>query len=122
MPTEAFTELEQETIREIIGGIGTSTVEETELADKLAALNDAQADRTREDIVEYNKKRFGTTRVKGGIKGTDFNIERERLLITNRIRERLNYPRISEAIDSSDIGIVSFRGASWTSPCGEDFE
>src|SRR6267142_2272571 len=95
-----FTEDETESIREIVG-LGTSSSETSELDGKLSACNGAQVTRTKRDITKWDAIAYGTTKSKGGMKGTDFNIDRDRLLITNRVRVRLNYPKI-ESIEGDE--------------------
>lgn len=118
MPTIVFTDEEVEDVREIIG-LGTSSSEQTELEDKLSALNDAQAAATRRDVTAFGNIRYGTTKVKGGIKGTDYNVERDRLEIANKIRRRLNYPTIASATDPNDIALSTIRVPGW-STSGEE--
>jgi hypothetical protein len=113
-----FTDDEVESIREIIG-LGTSSAEATELDSKCSALNGAQVTRTKRDIARWDVIAYGTTRQRGGIKGNDFSLERDRLLITNRVRERMNYPQVESLDDPDSIGMVrlSLGGGSW---CGDE--
>lgn len=115
MPTVAFTQTEVEHVRRIVR-MGTSVGENEELTEKLAALNDGQATTTREDIIAWNRIKYGTTKVKGGIKGTNYDMERERLFITNEMRLRLNYPLIASAADPDEIAMVSISTRGWVGP------
>jgi hypothetical protein len=114
MPTIAFTQIEQEAVRRMIR-IGTSASEKAELAARLFDTNDAEADAIRADILSYDRIANGTVRVKGGIKGTDFSLERERLHLTNTMRQRLNYDLIAEATGPDDIIMTMVRIPGWGS-------
>ncbi len=113
MPTLSFTYDEKESVRRIVGGLGTTTVEVANLSDKLDALTDAQAVSVRADIIAFNKIKYGTVRVKGGGKGQDFDIARDRFFITNSVRQLLNYPIIASADDPNEIVLTTLRLPPW---------
>jgi hypothetical protein len=100
----AFTDAEVETVREIVDLPSSSL---SELAAKLAVLNTAGENATRADIAQWSKIRYGGTRVQGGIKGTDYDIERDRTILANKVRRRLNMELLPQTLGSNDIGIVS---------------
>lgn len=114
-----FDESEIESIREIIQ-VNTNANTLQDLSSRLTALNEAQADACRKDIGSWNKIADGTVKSRGGIKGTDFDIERDRLHITNKMRLRLNYPRISGNIDRGEMGVGWMKGTSWAGGLIED--
>lgn len=100
MPT--WTDEEKEQVREICA-IPNSTGNYAELVARLALLTDAQATITRRDIAQWVLIEYGTTKAKGGLKGADYDQERERLQITNKVRSRLNYPKLADTLDPDAI-------------------
>jgi hypothetical protein len=100
-----FDESEQESIRDIIS-IGPSG--KADLASKLEGLNDAEGEACRDDITAWNKIKYGTVKVeKTSIKGTNYDIERDRLYITNRMRLRLGYDLIFGYAGSEDFTSIT---------------
>ncbi len=112
-----FDQYEIEDARVAIG-IGTSESEMAELEAKLLDLNDAQADYHRKDILAFQEIQYGTTAVYGGYKGTDFSTDRDRTLIVNRIRQRLNYPRITGTVGQDEVGLSDVLVPAWI-PSGD---
>lgn len=96
--------------------IGTSTDEITELDAKLDLLTDAEAAEVRADLTAFAKVKYGTTRSKGGIKGSDFSLERERQQITNELRRTLNYQLLLTYNDPDSLSVfgISFGSQSAT--------
>lgn len=92
-----------EVIREMCY-LGTDQL--TDLTDRLTNLGDAQQAACERDILEWTKNKFGTVRVHGGIKGTQYNIQEDRDLITDRMRLRLGYPKLTSTagIPEGDMG------------------
>lgn len=112
--TTPFIDTEIETVREIVR-IPNNSGNWADLSSRLNVnLNDAQATFTRSDITAWNKIKYGTTKSRGGIKGTDFDIERDRMLITNRVRERLHYATLAMPTDERDLTTLTLRMPSWS--------
>lgn len=109
----SFDDDEIESIREIIS-VGASAAYMTELTGKLGELTEAQASACRLDIAQYKKIAYGTVKVKGGIKGTDHDTERDRLHVTNKMRLRLNYPLIQGYAGKDDFGVINLRIPGWS--------
>lgn len=105
-----FTDTEIENIREIVRYRSNQLAD---LQERLTELSEAGATATRADISAWNKIKFGTTAVLGGFKGTDFSIERDRTLITNRVRQRLNIPEVAGELGKNDIGFFSSSVTQW---------
>ena len=93
-----FSDEEYEKIREICS-ISNNPGRITDLTARLDALNDAEVAATQADIERWKRIEYGTEKSKGGIKGTDFSTSRNRNHITNKVRSRLDYPKIDFADD-----------------------
>lgn len=104
-----FTAAEQETVREVIQW---KSRDNATLADLLSSLNDAAAAATRNDLAAYSKIKYGTAAVHGGYKGTDYDIQRDRLLIANRIRLRLNLDELPGDLGSREMGTLRLGGGN----------
>lgn len=102
MPTVAFTETEAEYVREICR-LTNSTSWVADIAAKLAGLNDGQASAARRDIAQWQAIEYGTTKTRGGLRGADYDTDRDRLLITNRMRMRLAYPPLGDTLSRDAI-------------------
>ena len=79
--------------------------------DRLAALEQVQWDRTRDDIAAWNEVKNKHTKIKSD--GVDIDKERDRLDITNRVRRRLELPDVDsngQLVSSNDIGFLGFTG------------
>jgi hypothetical protein len=104
-----------EVIREICD-LGTDQLDD--LTAKLTALGDAQQSACEKDIAQWTAIKYGMVRVQGGTQGTQYDIQLDRDLITDRMRKRLGYPRLSSTqyIPSNDIGSFTLRTPSWNQP------
>jgi hypothetical protein len=86
------------------------------LVGKLDVLNSAQVIAVQRDVEQWKRIEYGTEKSKGGIKGTDYSTDRNRDYITNKMRERLDYPPLPGIADTKDglgilsIGLPSFGG------------
>lgn len=108
--TTPFTDTEFELAREIIG---YKTLDMEDLKSRMNSLNDAGAEATRDDIAAWKRIRYGTVNVLGGLKGTDFNTDRDRAHITNRVRLRLNLSALPGTLGRNDFGVVRLSVGSW---------
>jgi hypothetical protein len=117
-----FSDSEFEYVREICH-ISSKSDLVSVLSGKLNALNAAQVISVQRDIDEWKKIEYGTEKSKGGIKGTDYDKERNRNQITNKMRERLDYPALpSTSTDSSGIGYLAIGLPSWFGGgCDDEF-
>lgn len=109
-----------EVIREICD---LDTSELTDLTDRLTSLGEAQQSACEKDIRQWIAIQYGMVRVSGGMKGTEYNIEFDRDLITDRMRKRLGYPRLTSTnhIAPGDIGSFVLGLPGWAgSPCTDE--
>lgn len=93
-------------MREIIRVPGTPANLET-LVTKLDALNAAQVIATQRDIEQWKRIEYGTEKSKGGIKGTDYDSERNRTHIRDKVRQRLDYPALPSPLALGEMGAFS---------------
>lgn len=101
--TTALSASEIDRVREIVQTEALSTV--TTLCGNLSA---SQLQHTRYDLDQFfNQVGEGTVRMKGGSDGVDFDATRDRNVIRNRVRARLNLPGFS----SSGLFRINVAGA-----------
>lgn len=107
-----FTDAEVEYAREA-ARIPNSSDRIAVLVEKLDALNSAQVIAVQRDLDEWKLIEYGTESSKGGIKGTDYSAQRNRDYITNKLRERLDYPPLQSTIAPEDLAIFSMGLINW---------
>jgi len=88
-----FTDDDFEYIREICQVPNKSDLI-VDLITRCNALNPAQVTACQRDIEKYKATEYGTEKSKGGIKGTDYDAERNRCQITAKMRQRLGFGKI----------------------------
>lgn len=116
-----FTDAEVEYVREICRLPNTAD-RIAVLVGKLDSVNAAQIIAVQRDIEQWKRIEYGTEKSKGGIKGTDFDTDRNRGYITTKMRERLNYPPLPElSYDPNAIGIFSMGFPSWLDSATDEF-
>jgi hypothetical protein len=108
-----FTDIEFEYIREIAVLANTSD-NQASLIGRLDAFNSAQVNATQRDIEKWKAIEYGTEKSKGGIKGTDYDTQRNRDFITDKMRDRLNYPSRPASLGASDFGAFTIGLPSWS--------
>lgn len=100
MPT--WTDSEKESIREILQiPFNTSNLNFIEAG--LLLFNDAHKSAITADITAWADVQYGTTKTKGGQRGTDYDTDRERLYITNRMRARFDMKPLADTVSSDAI-------------------
>jgi hypothetical protein len=102
-----FTDEEVEYVREMAKRPNTDSVV-AEIVAKLDTFSAALVIATQRDIEAWKRIEYGTEKSKGGIKGTDYDVERNRRYITDKIRERLALPALPQTLGPNDMGIISF--------------
>jgi hypothetical protein len=115
----AFEDEEIESIRDICL-LSTHSSVMSDLQAKLDLLNEAQAEGCRADIAAWNKVRYGTTKIDGGVKGTNFDIERDRLYITNRMRLRLTFEAVVGYAGADDFASITLGLPGWSGGSSKD--
>jgi hypothetical protein len=114
-----FQDSEVEYVREICRIPNTADRVAT-LVDKLDLLNSAQVIATQRDIEQWKRIEFGTEKSKGGIKGTDFDTERNRNHITNKVRDRLGYAALPYTDNENALSILTINQPTWFGSTVED--
>lgn len=109
-----FTDGEVEYVREIVR-LSNAPDSVAILVARLDTLNAAQVIATQRDIDQWTRIEYGTEKSKGGIKGTDYDTERNRQYIRNKVRERLGYPPLPSGIGAADFGILTIGISSFGS-------
>lgn len=99
-----WTDTEKESIREILQ-LNLTQANEDFIDATLATFNDAHKTAITADIAQWADVQYGTTKTKGGQRGTDYDTNRERLYITNRMRSRFDMAQLA---DGSGDSIFSF--------------
>src|SRR5262245_10083076 len=109
-----------ETIREICD-IGTTVAEMDELTGKLTNLGAPQQSALETYIKQWNAIKFGTVRVNSVLKGTKYDINQDRDLITYRTRRMLGYPAtLTTAISEGEFGAFTINLPGWSSPVSDE--
>lgn len=80
---------------------------------RMDAFTDARAQSVRRDIAQWRAVKYGTTKTRGGIKGTDFDIERDRMRITNLVRPKIGLRRLPSQLGDNEIGFLRVRIGCW---------
>jgi hypothetical protein len=115
-----FTDTEVEYIREICR-IPRTSDNISILVGKLDDLNAAEKLATQRDIAQFQSIEYGTEKSKGGIKGTDYDTERNRQYIRNKVRERLDYELLADAIGANEIGLFSIQMPSYFGSSDDEY-
>lgn len=118
--SDNFTDIEFEYIREMCRLSNTAS-RKTDLKNRLDGLNAAEVGATQRDIEKWKGTEYGTEKSQGGIRGTDFSAERNRNFITNKVRERLDYPPIDTTFDSNSLAAFTMMLPSWSGTGSDEF-
>jgi len=88
------------------------------LIEKLTALNEAQSAACEKDINQWLAIQYGMVRVNSALKGTKYDINQDRELITYRMRRRLGYSVSSNAgsIPEGEFGAFTINLPGWSAP------
>jgi hypothetical protein len=108
-----FTDVEVEYVREI-AHLPNRSDAVAALVQKLDVLNSAQVVAVQRDIAKWEAIEYGTEKSKGGIKGTDYDVQRNRDQITDKMRSRLDYPALPSSTSNPDaFGYFALGTPSW---------
>jgi hypothetical protein len=115
-----FSDEEVEYVREI-SRLANTTSNTAMMVGKLDALNSAQVIAVQRDIEQWKRIEYGTEKSKGGIKGTDYDTERNRQYIRNKMRERLDLPALPDPIGADSIGFFGVNLPGWFGTASDEF-
>jgi hypothetical protein len=115
-----FTDIEFEYVREMTRLPKTEDNIAT-LISKLDALNAAEVLATQRDIDKWQSIEYGTEKSKGGIKGTDYDTERNRQYIRNKVRDRLGLDRLPDPLGLTDLGAFTLTLPGWMGSSEDEY-
>jgi hypothetical protein len=121
MPSSSlFTDEEVEYAREICRLANTSS-NISMLIEKLDVLTPGQVLAAQRDIEQWKRIEYGTEKSKGGIKGTDYDTERNRFYIRNKFRERIDLPALPEGLSADQIGFFGVNLPGWFGTAEDEY-
>jgi hypothetical protein len=103
--SDALTDLQKERIREITR-IAPGSEDFNRLEDRLTGASGVMNQILKAEIVQWDRIVQGTVQVKGGEDALNFDPERDRLAITQRVRVRLMFEELVTTEQKSGLQLI----------------